>query len=91
MKVTISDLKASLETSFKTKLTREIDVRELWGSAYIQSEDIMTNLDTLLLCPTALSSNDPEHLEIHDTGGFVDIENDVVFYLKMSTRMPTTW
>ena len=42
----------------------------------------MTKLDTLLLRSTALSSSDPEHIAINDTGGFVDIEDDVVFFLE---------
>ena len=42
----------------------------------------MTKLDTLLLCSTALSSSDPGHIEIDDTGGFVDIEDDVSFFLE---------
>ena len=49
---------------------------------YAQSKDMMKKLDTLLLRSTALSSNDPEHIEIDDTGGFVDIEDDVVFFLE---------
>ena len=42
----------------------------------------MTKLDTLLLRSTALSSSEPEHIEIEDTGGFVDIEDDVDFFLE---------
>ena len=41
----------------------------------------MTKLDTLLLRSTALSSSEPEHIDIDDTGIFVDIEDDVVFFL----------
>ena len=36
MKVIISDLKSSLETSFKVKLASKIDAREVGGSAYAQ-------------------------------------------------------
>ena len=49
---------------------------------YAQSKYIMTNLDTLLMRSTSLSSSEPKHIEIDDTGGFVDIEDDVVFFLK---------
>ena len=52
MKVIISDLKYSLETSFKTTLASELDSRELGGSTYVQSKDIITKLDTLLLRST---------------------------------------
>ena len=38
MKVIISDLRYSLETSFKTTLASEIDAREAGGSAYAQSK-----------------------------------------------------
>ena len=69
----------------------KIDAREVGGSAYAQSKDIMTKLDTLLMRSTALSSSNPEHIKIDDTGGFVDIEDDIVFFLKMSTRATTTW
>ena len=82
MKFIISDLKSLLETSFKTTLARDLDAREVGGSAYAQSKDIMTKLDTLLLRSTALSSSEPEHIEIDDTGGFVNIEDDVVFFLE---------
>ena len=51
----------------------------------------MIKLDTLLLRSTEISSSDPEHIEIDDTGGFLDIEYDVVYFLKMRTRAPTTW
>ena len=51
----------------------------------------MKKLDTLLLRSTALSSSDPEHIDIDDTVGFVDIEDDVVFFLKVRTRATTTW
>ena len=51
---------------------------------------MMTKLDTLLLRSTALSSIEPEHIEIDCTVGFVDIEDDVVFFLNMRTRVPTT-
>ena len=73
MKVIIYDLKSLLETSFKKTLVSELDAREVGGSAYAQSKDIMKKLDTLLLRSTALSSSEPEHIEIDDTGGFVDI------------------
>ena len=36
MKVIISDLKSSLETSFKTTLASELNAREVGGSAYDQ-------------------------------------------------------
>ena len=42
----------------------------------------MTNLDTLQLRSTAISSSEPEHIEIDDSGVFLDIENDVVFFLE---------
>ena len=42
----------------------------------------MTKLDTLLLRSTALSSSEPKHIEIDYTGGFVNIEYDVVFSLE---------
>ena len=64
MKIIISDLKSSLETSFKTTLARDLDSMELGGSAYAQSKYIMTKLDTLLLRSTALSSSEPEHIYI---------------------------
>ena len=70
MKVIISDLKYLLETSFKTTLASELDAREVGGSVYAQSKDVMTKLDTLLLRSTALSSSEPEHIDIDDTGGF---------------------
>ena len=70
MKVIISDLKYSLETSFKTTLVSELDAREVRGSAYAQSKDIMTKLDNLLLLSTALSSSEPEHIQIDDTWRF---------------------
>ena len=73
MKVIISGLKSLLETSFKKILDRYLDARELGGYAYAQSKDIMTKLDTLLLHAIVLSSSDPKHIEIDDTGGFVDI------------------
>ena len=82
MNVIISDLKSLLVTSFKTTLASELDDREVWGSTYAQSKDIMTKLDTLLLRSTSISSNESEHIEIDDTGGFVDIEDDVVFFLE---------
>ena len=82
MKVIISDLKYLLETSFKTTLASNLDSREVGGSAYTQSKDIMTKLYTLLLRSTALSSRDLEQIEIDDTGGFVNIEDDVVFFLE---------
>ena len=91
MKVIISDLKCLLKTSLKTTLAREHDAREVGGSVYAQSKDIMTNFNTLLMRSIVLSSIEPEHIEIDDTGGFVDIEDDVVFFLKMTTRAPTTW
>ena len=69
MKVIISDLKSLLETIFKTRLDRELDSRKVGGSAYAQSKYIMTKLDTLLLRSTALSSSEPEHIEIDDSGG----------------------
>ena len=50
----------------------------------------MTKLDTLLLSSNALSSREPKHIEIDDIGDFVDIEDDVVFLLKIRTRAPTT-
>ena len=42
----------------------------------------MTKLDTLLLSSTALSLSEPEHIEIDDTGGFVNIEDDMVFFIE---------
>ena len=42
----------------------------------------MTKLDTLLLRSTALLSSDPEHIYIDETVGFVNIEDDVVFFLE---------
>ena len=54
MKFISSDLKYSLETSFKTTLASELDAREVGGSAYAQSKDIMTKLDTPLLRSTAI-------------------------------------
>ena len=42
----------------------------------------MTKLDTPLLQSTALSSTEIKHIEIDDTGGFVNIEYDVVFFLE---------
>ena len=53
-KVIISDLKYLLETRFKTTLSRDLDDREVGDSAYTQSKYITTNLDTLILCSTAL-------------------------------------
>ena len=82
MKVIIFDLKSSLETSFKTTLSRNLDAGEVGGSVYAQSKDIMTKLDTLLLRSTALSSSEPEHIYIDDSGGFVNIEDEVVFFLE---------
>ena len=82
MKVITYDLKSLLEKSFKTTLARDLDAREVGGSVYAQSKYIMTKLDTLLLHSTALSSINPEHIEIYDTGGFVYIEDDVVFFLE---------
>ena len=38
MKVIISDLKYSLEKSFKTTLARELGAREVGGSAFAQSK-----------------------------------------------------
>ena len=64
---------------------------EVGGYKYAQSKDMMKELNTLLLLSTALSSGDPKHIEIDETGGFVDIEDDVVFLLNMRTRAPTTW
>ena len=58
MKVIISGLKSSLETSFKKTLVSEIDAREVGGYAYAHSKDIMTKLDTLLLLSNALSSRE---------------------------------
>ena len=55
MKVIISDLKSSLEKSFKTTLASELDARGVGGSTYAQSKYIMKNLDTILLRSTALS------------------------------------
>ena len=80
-KIIISDLKSLLKTSFNTRLASELDAREVGSFAYAQSKDIITKLDNLLLCSTALSSSEPEHIEIDDTGVFVDIEDDVVFFL----------
>ena len=54
MKLIISDLKYLLETSFKTALASELYSREVGGSVYAQSKDIMTKLDYLLLLSTAL-------------------------------------
>ena len=82
MKVIISDLRSLLETSFKTKLSSELDAREVGGSAYSHSNDIMKNFDTLLLRSTSLSSSDPEQIYIYDTEGFVGIEDDVLFFLQ---------
>ena len=59
MKFISSDLKYSLETSFKTTLASELDAREVGGSTYDQSKDIIKKLDTLLLRSTALSSSEP--------------------------------
>ena len=42
----------------------------------------MKKLYNLLLRSTALSSSEPEHIDINDTGGFVDIEDDVVFFIE---------
>ena len=42
----------------------------------------MTKLDTLLMLSTALSSSDTKHIDIDNTGGFVYIEDDVVFFLE---------
>ena len=63
-------------------MASELDAREVGGSAYAQSKDIMTKLDTLLLHSTALSPGEPKHKEIYDTGGLVDIEDDVLFLLE---------
>ena len=52
MKVIISDLKPSLETSFKKTLASELDAREVGVSAYAQSKYMMKKLDTLLLRST---------------------------------------
>ena len=82
MKVIIPDLKSSLETSFKTTLDSDIDAREVGGYPYAQSKYIMTKLNTLLLRSTEISSSEPKHIEIDDTGGFVDIEDDVLFFLE---------
>ena len=41
MKVIISYLKSSLETSFKKTFSSENDAREVGGSAYAQSKDII--------------------------------------------------
>ena len=71
-----------MEISFKTTLASELDAREVGGSAYAQSKDMMKKLDTLLLHSTALSSSEPENIEIDDTGGFVNIEDGVVFFLE---------
>ena len=81
MKFIIYDLKSSLETSFKTTLASEFDAREVGGSAYDQSKYMMKKLDTLMLRSSALSSSEPKNIEIDYTGGFVDIEDDVVFFL----------
>ena len=35
---------------------------------------------------TALSSSEPKHIEIDDAGGFVDIEDDVVFFIEDEDR-----
>ena len=59
MKVIISDLKSSLETSFKTTLASELYAREVGGSAYAQSKYTMKNLDTILMRSTELSSSEP--------------------------------
>ena len=59
MKVIISDLKYSLETSFKTALARKLYARDVGGSTYAKSKDIMTKLDTILMRSTALSSSEP--------------------------------
>ena len=82
MKVIIYYLKYLLETSFKTTLTIDLDAREVGSSAYAQSKDIMKKLDNILLRSTALSSSDPEYIDIDATGGFVNIEDDVVFFLE---------
>ena len=80
IKVIISDLKSLLKTIFKTTLDSELDVTKVEGSTYAQSKDIMKELDTLLLLSTSLSSSEPKHIEIDETGGFVNIEDDVVFF-----------
>ena len=54
MKFITYDLKYLLETSFKTTLASELDAREVGGSVYAQSKDIMKKLDTLLLRSTTL-------------------------------------
>ena len=82
MKVIIYDLKSLLETSFKTIFSSDIDAREVGGSAYAQSKDIMTKLNTLMLCSTALSSSETGHIEIDDTGVFLNIEDDVLIFLE---------
>ena len=82
IKVIIYDLKSLLETSFKTTLASELDARELGGYVYAQSKYNMTKLDTLLLRSTALSSSEPEHIDIDYTGGSVDIEDDIVLFLE---------
>ena len=46
----------------------------------------MEKLDILLLRSTAISSSEPKHIEIDDTGGFVDIEDDVVFFLEYEDK-----
>ena len=69
MRVIIYYLKYSLATSFKTTLASEINAREVGGSAYAQSKNIMTKLDTLLLHSSAFSSSEPKHVEIDETGG----------------------
>ena len=47
---------------------------------------MMTKLDTILLRSTELSSSDPKHIDIDDTGGFVDIEDDVVLFLEYEEK-----
>ena len=86
MKVVFSDLKSLLKTSFKTTLASSLDAREVGGSTYAQSKDSMTKLDTLLLRSNALSSSEPKHIDIDDTGGFVNIEDDVVFFLENENK-----
>ena len=82
MKFIIYYFKSYLEKSFKTTLDSELDSREVEGYAYAQSKYNMTKLDTLLLRSTALSSSESEHIDIDDTGGFVNIEYEVVFFIE---------
>ena len=82
MRKEILDLKLCLPNSFVGILKKELDDRQVGGSAYMQSSEIMLKLDALLArIDSQEPTPEPAEAENEDVGTFVEEEDDVVLFI----------